>query len=196
MFCSNCGNNLHPNAKFCNVCGTAVANDAPTQMGHQPTPPMYTYTQPQSGYNQPQHTYTQPVPAFGAEQLSWKEFYNRFVSKKSKNMVTWMVVICFVTTLISLVYAFLFKEMMDEALLDIAVYLLSGILLAATKHWLTVLIPTIYGGIWMVVSFTTDGPISGIAAVVIGVGCISLLFKANAAYKKYKEEGILPENPI
>jgi len=38
-FCSNCGNTLPPNARFCSVCGTVIAGAAGFQpMGFPPQP--------------------------------------------------------------------------------------------------------------------------------------------------------------
>ncbi len=78
MFCSNCGNNLPDNAKFCDGCGTAMGEQAaaayplptptstpknPYTTPHQPayTPPAYTppaYTTPQAA---PQPEVYQPA---------------------------------------------------------------------------------------------------------------------------------------
>lgn len=65
MFCSNCGNNLPNNAKFCDGCGTAMGEEAaaayplPTPTT---TPKQNPYTTPhQSAYTPP--TYTPPPAA-------------------------------------------------------------------------------------------------------------------------------------
>ncbi|MBI2762107.1 MAG: zinc-ribbon domain-containing protein [Chloroflexi bacterium] len=51
MQCTNCGNNLQPNAAFCNNCGTPVSRQAPQDAGQTiqaPLPP-YSGSYPQGG---------------------------------------------------------------------------------------------------------------------------------------------------
>ena len=109
-----------------------------------------------------------------------------------------MVVICFVTAVISIGLTAALGDYADPAacIMDVAVYSLSGVLLLATKHWATVLLPTIYGTIWTVVSMANDGTPTGFVAIIVGVTCISVLKKADKAYKECKTTGVLPTEQI
>ena len=210
MNCTSCGNPLQPGARFCPSCGTPVAQQ-PTYNAswQQPQQPTYNqpYQQPQQPiYNQPyqqpqafdQPWQNQPYTPAPAERaplgLTWKEFYNRYVSKKSRNMVTWMIVICFVTAAISIGVGVAAESALF--ILDLMVYVTMGVLLLSTKHWIFALLPTIYSGIWTVVSFANEGTPSGIAALVIGIGSVGLLRKAGKAYTRYKETGEVPAEEL
>lgn len=181
MHCTSCGAPMNADAKFCTSCG-APAPQATYQQPAQPTYQQPTYQQPAAPVYQP------PVPG----NLSWKEFYNRFVTKKGN--VTAMVVVCFVTTALCL--ALLGLTGSPLCILDIALYLSMGILLLSTKQWVFALIPTVYGGIATVINIATEGTPSGIAALAIGIAAIQTLTKANKAYQQYKLDGILPNKPI
>ena len=175
---------------------------SPVQPQYQaPVEPVYAPpVQPQ--YQAPvEPVYTPPVqatPNYGPKNLSWKDFYGQYVSKKVKSTVTWMVVICFFTAVLSIAITGIMEGALDPiyAVMDVAVYALSGVLLLSTKHWATVLLPTIYGAVWMVISMANDGTPSGFVAVIVGVTCISVLKKADKAYQTYKTTGIVPDEPI
>ena len=192
MFCLNCGGSLEPGAKFCAHCGSTVTQEQPQQPAYQQ--PQQTYQQPtyeQPVYQQPvfQPPY-QPAAPFSnvPANMTWKQFYNQFVAKKG--FVTWMVVICFFTTALSI--ALLGLNGNPLSVMDILVYLVSGILLLTTKHWVSALIPTVYGGIFTVLSLVQGGTPVGFVAIVVGISATSTLFKANKAYQRYKLDGTVP----
>lgn len=184
----------------------------PQSVYQQPTQPYYqqpnfpNYQQPMNqNYGQPtyqnyQQPYTQPitpeqaVPTSVPWDMPWKDFYNAFVSKKSKSFITWMVVICFVTAALSAVLTFAFGGLMG--LLDIGVYVVFGVLLLLTKHWLCALVPTLYSGFWTVLNLAGGGTPSGFVALVVGISCISVLLKADKAYKNYRNNHTLPTQQI
>jgi len=178
MHCTYCGKPLEPNARFCTGCGAAVPQQTTDKVYEQPT-----YQQPYA----PAQPYV-PVPA----NMSWKDFYNRFVTKKG--FVTWMAVICFFSSALSLV---LFALLEDPILfLDIAIFVPMGILLLTTKHWVFALIPTIYAAIGTIISLASSGTPSGIVALVVGVSATGALFNANKAFRQYKLDGTLPQKPL
>lgn len=172
----------------------------------QPTYPNYqqpiqpNYRQPvQPNYQQPQYPgYQQPVygqPTPPMSDMSWKDFYNRFVSKKSNSYVTALAIIHFITAALALV---LMVTGIGDLIgvLDVAVYVAFGALLLTTKHWVCALLPTIYSGFWTVMSFASGGTPSGIVALVIGVSCVTVLLKADKAYKNYRDNHIFPTQQI
>lgn len=62
QFCKNCGNAITDGNKFCSVCGTPVATQAPTQNYQQPPQPQnqyQQYAQTNQQFSQPQ--YNQPI---------------------------------------------------------------------------------------------------------------------------------------
>lgn len=196
MHCTNCGAALEPGARFCTSCGTTVAQEAPQQPTYQqPTYQQPTYQQPtyqQPTYQQPQQTYAPQQPFSPMPIANWKDFYNRFVAKKG--FVTWMAVICFFTAALSVVPLFVLGNPL--AIMDILVYVISGILLVTTKHWIGALIPTVYGGIFTVLNLAQGGTPTGIVAVVVGIAATGTLFKANKAFQQYKLDGTLPQKPL
>ena len=80
MKCMYCGAEMLPDSTFCSACGAKNAGAAPEQP-----------------------TYTAPVGGM----LSEKEFYDRFMPKKSKSWVTALMVISFITAGLSLVLVLL-----------------------------------------------------------------------------------------
>ena len=178
MNCTNCGAPMNPDAKFCTSCGTAV----PQVTYQQPTYQQPTYQQPTQPANQ------QPIPS----NLSWKEFYNRFVTKKGN--VTAAAVIHFISAVLSLALFGLTGNPL--CLMDVAIFVPMGILLLTTKHWAFSLIPTIYGLIFTVINLATNATPSGIVAAIIGIAATQTLMKANKAYQQYKLDGTIPNTPI
>lgn len=196
MHCNSCGASLEPGARFCTTCGATVqqgANQQPTYQ--QPQQPIYQQPQQpvyqQPVYQQPQQPAYQPPYAPVPANLTWKEFYSRFVTKKG--FVIWMAVICFFTAAMSLAILVTGNPLF---IMDILVYVISGILLVSTKHWVGALIPTIYGGIFTVVNLALGGTPTGFVAVVVGIAATKTLAKANKAYQQYKLDGIVPTDPI
>lgn len=62
-FCTTCGAELAPNAKFCGSCGTVVEQDAPAQPAPQPVAPQQPqYQQPVAPQPAPQPVAPQPAP--------------------------------------------------------------------------------------------------------------------------------------
>ena len=86
MFCVKCGNVLDADSKFCANCGTLVGSAAD---GESAVP----IVEPEP----------QAEPNMGFENLSLKEFYDRFASKNTRSWVTAMVVIAFLTAALSLI---------------------------------------------------------------------------------------------
>ncbi len=201
MFCITCGGQINDGSTFCNFCGTAQplgsAQTQPQQQATYQQPTYFNYQQPnyqqQSAYpNYQQPIYNQPMPP--APDMSRKDFYKQFMSKKSNGYVTSMSVICFVTAAISAVLIFSLENMLG--ILDVTVYVIFGALLLFTKHWLYALIPTVYSGFWTVVNFAAGGTPSGIVALIIGISCVSVLIKADKAYKNYRTNRIIPTQQL
>ena len=192
MFCTKCGQQLPDGSAFCSVCGAPQAAPAPQPQYQQPVQPQYQQpVQPQ--YQQPAQA-VYPQPAYMPQTLSRKDFYDRFVSKKVRSTVTSMVIICFITAVISVPLMIVLENPL--ALLDIAVYALMGTLLLVTKHWVCALIPTLYSAVWTVVSMVNDGTPTGIVALIVGATCISVLQKFEKMYQAYQTTGVLPAQQL
>ena len=194
MNCNYCGNYVEPGTKFCPSCGAPQPVQAPPQPQPQVT---YTtnnyyqqpYQQPQQGYQPP---YQAPNP-YAPQNLSYTDFYNRYASKKTRNYVTWMAVICFFTAVLSVAFVALGSSL---SVLDIVVYAAMGGLLLASKQSVFALLPTIYGAIWTVVSIANEGSPTGFVAIVVGIACVSQLSKVQKAYNKYKLDGLAPTEEL
>lgn len=198
MYCEKCGVKMNPESGFCSNCGArAPQQQVPVQPNYYQHPPVQQPNYQQPYYQQPVQVYPS-VLVSAPENLSWKDFYGRYVSKKTKNIVTWMAVIYFFTAVVSIALLGMLGDMdlAPYTLMDVSVYVLMGVLLLTTKHWVFALVPTIYGAIFTVIGMANDGTTNGIFAVVYGVLCISVLMKAGKAYKKYQTERVLPEGEI
>ncbi len=201
MICTHCGSLVEQGDKFCPRCGAPQAAQ-PYQQPQQPyQQPAYQQPYQQPVYQQPQQpyqpAYQQPYPASGAyapQNMTYGEFYNRFASKKTRNFVTWMAVICFVTAALSLVLAVTLENYLS--ILDIVVYVSMGILLLSTKQSIFATLPTIYGAIWTVVGLVGGGAPSGVVAIVVGVSCMGQLNKVKKAYDKYRMDGLAPTEEL
>jgi hypothetical protein len=166
---------------------------APWQQGYAPGMEQQPVQAERYVGQQPYQQPYQPTPAV-PRNLTWKEFYDRFVSKKSKSYVTWLVVIFFFTAGLSAVLLGLTGDVL--AVMDIAMYAIMGAALLASKHYIFAMIPTIYSAIFTVVGIVNGGTPSGIVALIVGACSIGVLQKAQKAYNLYKDQGIIPEKEI
>lgn len=178
MICKNCGNTIEDNLRFCTHCG---AMQDPSQVQEEVnTPPVQ----------------EQPVGQEGGQYqpgLSYDDFYKVAVTKKSQGWPKWMMIICYVTAALGLINFFLVGPL---ALLDIAVYATSAIMLTKSKKKLWVLIPTVYGGIFTIVGLATGASLTGIVALIVGIMSVSTLTKVEKAYASYQATGIIPAQQI
>ena len=154
----------------------------------QPPQPNYQ----QQGFPNYQQPYGQPMQM--GYNMSREEFFKQFISKKSYGYVTSMAIICFITAALSGVIMAMTGEMLG--LLDIAVYVTFGILLLATKHWVCAFVPSLYSAVWTFINLANGGTPTGIVALVVGASCVMVLEKAEKAYKKYRENHIIPDKQI
>lgn len=167
MICKNCGANIEDGKLFCVNCGAQVQEtSAPVQ--EQP----FYQAQPNMSYN---------------------EFYNAAVSKKSSGWPKAMMIICYITAALGLISFFIVGPL---AILDIVVYLASAIMLTKSKTKLWVLIPTVYGGIFTIIGLLGGGSVTGIVALIVGIQSVLILTKAEKAYAQYKSTGAMPETQI
>lgn len=165
MKCMYCGAEMLPDSTFCSACGAKNAGAAPEQP-----------------------TYTAPVGGM----LSEKEFYDRFMPKKSKSWVTALMVISFITAGLSLVLVLLGNIL---GLIDVAFYLVIGFLLLKSKKWGVALATVIYSGFWSLLGLITGGGLTGIVALIVGVMATIELKKFGKLYADYKISGQLPVAP-
>ena len=67
MFCTNCGNQIPDDAKFCTACGAPVRAAAPVRA------PQQTYQAPQQTYQAPQQTAYQAAPVYAVSAAKAKK---------------------------------------------------------------------------------------------------------------------------
>lgn len=189
MKCVKCGNILEQNASFCSFCGTRVEEEQTALLVDYEATGLLTQNDPAPIYSA--ETQQNTTPCF--EDLTRKEFYNRFASKKTKSWVTAMVVICFLSAGVSLVPLALGNFL---SLLDIAFYAAMGALLLSTKNWAFALVPTLYSGVFSLISAANTGSVSGVFAIVAGIMSTIALNKINKAFQAYQKDRILPDGEI
>ncbi len=214
MYCSICGATIDNSAKFCTVCGTPIADSktpntefTETEVlsenyeetgrldGNGFTPIHKNVVGDVSGVEKQSFAHnfqtSNTEPTFPV--LDEKAFYKQFASKNTNGWVIAIVVLCFFTAAIS-IPTLLFGNVFS--ILDIAFYLLFGILLLVQKKWYFSLPITIYSGIGTIITLAMAGAATGILALIAGIISTVKLKKINAAYKQYKEHGTLPQNVI
>ena len=169
MYCSKCGRQLDGDAQFCPDCGAKAL---------QP-------------FSQSQTSEEDLVPPFPLETR--QEFYKFYASRKTTGWTITFIVICFLSAAVSLIYLCLGSYL---SVLDISIYLITGILLLCTKYWVYALIPTIYSGFASLLSLIYGGSFSGIFAIIAGIICTSSLVKVNRAYQDYLYYGTGPKYDI
>ena len=214
--CQKCNAVLDDTAKFCYRCGTPIPistdektgllinddeetgllnnDDQETSLlteetGELNPDDMSRYTPP---YTPPQPSFTPNIP-YAPQRLNEKDFYERFVSKKAKGWTTAIGVISLISGAISIPILFLGNLL---SIIDIAFYILMGILILTTKKWGLPLAVTIYSGVFSVITLATSGTPSGIVALIVGIYATINLKKVNDAYKLYCRSGVLPQKPI
>ena len=176
MFCIKCGNVLDDDAKFCANCGTLVGSAAD---GESAVP----IVEPEP----------QAEPNMGFENLSLKEFYDRYASKNTRSWVTAMVVIAFLTAALSLILVVCGAY---SYLIGVIFFMVMGALLLTKRHWGIALAITIYGGIGSLLSLAMDGTVGGVFALIAGVMSTIALKKLHKAYKEYQTNKTIPRNLI
>ena len=172
MYCAKCGSPLGGDAQFCPRCGAK-------------TPQLSNF------FSQFQSSEEDLIPPFPLNTR--KEFYKFYASRKTTGWTTTFIVICFLSAALSLIYLCLGSYL---SVLDIAIYLIMGILLLCTRHWVCALIPTVYSGIVSLINFAVGGSFSGIFALVAGIICTSSLVKINRAFQEYQYYGTGPKYDI
>lgn len=189
MNCVKCGNILEQNANFCTFCGAKVEEEQTALLVDDEATGLLTENDTAPTYSAGAQQNTAPT----FEVLTRKEFYNRFASKKTKSWVTAMVVVCFLSAGVSLV-PLAFGNFLS--LLDIVFYAAMGALLLSTKNWAFALVPTVYSGVFSLISAASSGSVSGVFAIVAGIMSTIALNKINKAFQAYQNNRILPDGEI
>lgn len=214
MYCPTCGATVDNGAKFCTTCGAAIVSPQ-SENAEFPETEVLSDNYEETGKlednsfisthenifggvpisdQQPfaqnhQQSYTSPSP----QVLDEKAFYKQFASKNTNGWVIAIIVVCFLTAATSIPSLVLGNLL---SILDIAFYVVFGILLLLQKKWYLSLPVTIYSGIGTIITIATAGAATGIFALIAGIVSTMKLKKLNAAYKQYKERGVLPQNVI
>lgn len=184
MRCTNCGAEIPAESKFCSSCG-------------QPVPVQQTYPQqsyPQQNYQQQPYPQQAPVNyGYSAEPMNEKTFYKTYMSKNARGWVTATIVCAFISAALNIANVALYGP---ASLLDAILCLVIGIVLIKKKSWVLPLIFAIYGIIVSILSLVLSGTPSGILAIAAGIISVIKLRKFAAAYKQYKNTGLLPMDII
>lgn len=214
MYCSTCGASVDNSADFCTTCGapmvsskvpdaeipeTEFLSDNYEETGrllengftpiHENAVGGVPISEQQPFVQNPQQSYASP----SFPVLDEKVFYKQFASKNTNGWVIAIVVVCFFTAAIS-IPSLVFGNLLS--ILDIVFYLIFGILLLLRKKWYFSLPVTIYSGIGTIITLAMAGAATGVLALIAGIISTIKLKKINAAYKQYKERGVLPQNVI
>ncbi len=177
MICKNCGNEIESNLRFCTHCG---AMQDPSQVQEE-------------AVNAP--VQEQPGAQQGGQYqagMSYNEFYNAAVSKKSQGWPKWLMIICFVSAALYLIVAFL----NPLSFLDVAVYAVCGFMLAKSKTKTWALVATAYSCLGTILGLINGAGLTGVVALILGFMSIRILDKVDKAYKTYQQTGVIPEPQI
>ena len=197
MICKSCGNTIDDNARFCTHCGVMLeANQAPA--AHPQSDPVTPPEDP--AFSRPTPVADPTPPVYRAEEaaadrsgLSYAEFYELAVSRKSKSWVRWMTIVCYISAAAALVLCFTGNYF---GLISAAVLLLSAVMLNSSKKRTWAMIPTVYGGFLSVFDLITVSIPTGVAALLLGIRTAKILKKTEKAYEEYQATGVLPEKKI
>lgn len=206
MFCEKCGKEIPMDSNVCMYCGASVEDLEETSVldeyGTDILEPNEddgtdvledVYIPPVQPPQPLINPISEPQTDFG-KRLSYIEFYNKFASKKAKNTTTTIGVICFITLAIGIVALFGYSGPL--AFLDIAFYLVFGIIILKTKKWWSTLSVCIYSGIFSIIGFITSQSFTGIVALIVGIMATISLKRLDDAYKAYLVNGIEPNSEI
>ena len=219
--CRKCNTVLDDSAKFCHCCGMPIDNDPDmktdddeitVQLNDDDVSVPYEQDQPdisaeteesipedvpennpfQQSFEQPE-SYTSDAPGSSNDVLGRKEFFEKYVSKKAKGYATVLAVIALISGALS-IPSLIFGNLLS--IMDIAFYIVMGILILTTKNWIFTLIVTIYSSIFSIITIAISGTPTGIVVLIVGIFATMNLKKVNDAYKQYLLSGILPTDPI
>ena len=185
MYCAKCGNSLESDAKFCSRCGTKVGETQPVTPASDRSPVLLTELEPFAD------THQDMAPLY--EITTRQEFYKYYASRKTTGWTTTFIVLCFLSAGLCLLLVCFGNYF---ALLDVAFYLIMGILLRATRHWVCALILSVYGSIGSLLSMASAGSMSGIFFIVASIICTVALIKINRAFHDYQNYGKIPQGEI
>lgn len=176
-------------AKFCSRCGEKVGNkqgqlpsdeDMTTLLTDIRTPAVPMDTEPSHN-------------VWPEEEMSGKEFFDRYAAKNTKGWATAMVVICFLTAAVSIAQMLLLSIW---SAIDAAFYVAMGVLLLSRKKWIYALLPTLYSILGSVLALALGGKATGIVALIIGIMSTISLRRGDKEYQAYKTSHCLPEKEI
>lgn len=213
--CKNCGCELPEEAMFCTLCGKPVEEnfEGTTVLFENSFDEGTTVLEPENNfegenyYNPPQTTpnqaYQSPeqpkihqnthVPQQPVDQISLEQFFDKFSSKKTKNLHKTVAFICIITAVLSIAMLGMGNYI---SVIDVIFYLVFGILLFKKKNWAIPLVVTCYGGLFSIIDIASTGAPSGIFACVVGIMATIRAKKVNDAYKNYRSTGQFPKGLI
>lgn len=216
MYCPTCGASVDNGAKYCATCGAPTASNSQElntevletevlsnayektgRLDESSFTPIHEnvaggvpiHEQQQPFVQQPHQSCIDP----NISTLDEKGFYKQFASKNTNGWVIAVIIACFLTAAASIPSLALGNLL---SVLDVVFYLVFGMLLLLKKKWYFALPITIYSGVGTLLTIVATGAATGIFALIAGIASTIKLKKFQAAYKQYKECGVLPQKMI
>ena len=122
-----------------------------------------------------------------------QDFYNQYVSQKSKGWIIWFLVMNFVSSAFSVITLLAGNIL---SCIDIMFYLLIGIFILRKKSWISALTGAIYSGVGCLLNMILYQDVSGMLYVIVAIIVVRKLRKLQAEYKEYTISGKLPDTEI
>lgn len=133
--------------------------------------------------------------AFGMqEKMSYLDFYETYTAKSTRSWVNAAYIVAFLSAVLALVTLAAFGGWL--VLLDIVVFVGCGAMIAAKKNHTFSLVLMVYSILITLLNLFAGGKLTGIVALICCVMSTMKLNDVKNAYKKYCEEGVIPEKPI
>lgn len=172
MICKNCHDEVPQEALFCPNCGALIENNSSNNGINDDSNNKNRYDSNQ--YN----------------KFNYDEFFVKFASKKTRNYVKALGIICIVTAVISLCSFVVYPNPLF--VIDFIFYVIFGSLILKVKR-LAVIVPVcIYGGLFTIIGIILTGVPTGIFAFIIGIFTALQLKKFNDAFKNFKLKNQIP----
>lgn len=143
------------------------------------------------------------------ETLSYKEFYKKYTAKRKRILVVAEYIWAYINAAISLIYAIMLFSVNDMGRFGMAVAVrfysfigvfaigifICGLFIHLQKNWkVSVVLSIIYCIIWgLSIGTAVENVMSGFGPVLVAVWATIILYKAEKAYKIYRNTGVLPE---
>lgn len=166
-FCSHCGEELVPGAKFCPGCGRVVGQSIPTH--DQPRTPVYTPPVNQTPFQPPV-----------AQQISKKQYRKVCTNEKYLKDLKSSAIALYILTALNAVLAFVGNI---YGLIDVAIYLVLTLGMHKGKSKACAIGVLLYAIFSIVVVLAMDGTVGGWLWIIAAIGGIKAFSVADKEYE-------------